>query len=555
MLAGFPPLPHMRTLMTITSPAIAPAGSPNGALVIIAIGIFSLFTAVAAAAEPPQLTTAAARAPVAAANAGPAIPTLTTVTIAGSTIYSIPELFATYRDQLGAPISRDSARAIVQALVGRYVRDGYVKPDIALDDSLTGRGVLRVQVYEAQVTRVVYEGDDGRFRDALARIGGQLEASRPLRSDDVPQALRRMREIAGLAVTASTRRDASTRNAFELVVNSDYSAVDGVVRMNNRGTDQVGPLFLLGQVFANGLLGHEEKIGLIFAAATDHDEYLGGGLYVDTPLGSAGTRANALLFRSHSAPNEAPVNLDDEYTRERATFKVTQPLRQDAALSLNGSLGLEADDLTIERDGAAMRADRLRIFETALRGTMRAGATQFSASLQLRKGLNALGGGLQAPDLADDPRRADFLLTQLSASAYRRFAERWSVRFDAFAQTTGDVLPDSERFKIGGDRLGRGFEVAEIAGDRGLGGKLELRRDLLNTQSLMGRLSAYGFYDIGAAWKEDQPGRESAATGGLGLAMQGAKLTGYLEVAAPITGPDIEGNRHASVFGELSCRF
>ena len=52
----------------------------------------------------------------------------------------------------------------------------------------------------------------------------------------------------------------------------------------------------------------------------------------------------------------------------------------------------------------------------------------------------------------------------------------------------GFVFPDSERFKIGGDRLGRGFEVAEIAGDRGIGGKLELRRDLMNTDGPLGRL-------------------------------------------------------------------
>jgi hemolysin activation/secretion protein len=517
----------------------------------MALSIFGLFSAALRASEPNLLTTAAL--PPTAARA-PA-PTLTTVIVAGSTIYSTPRLFAAYRDQLGLPINRDNARAIVAALTGLYVGDGYVRPEIELDDSLTGRGVLRVQVYEAQVTRVVYEGDDGRFRDALERIGNALEDSRPLRKDDVPQALRRMREIAGLAVTASTRRDTATRNAFELVVDSDYSVIDGVVRMNNRGTDQVGPLFLLGQVFANGLFGRGEKIGLIFAAATDHDEYLGGGLYVDTPFGDSGLRANALLFSSHSAPNEAPVNLNDEYSRERATFKLSRPLRQAAELSLSTSLGLEADDLTIDRDGVAIREDRLRIMEAALRSGFVAGATQFSASLQLRKGFNAFGGGLQVPDLVDDPRRADFLLTQLSASAYRRFADRWSMRFDLLAQHTGYVLPDSERFKIGGDRLGRGFEVAEIAGDRGLGGKLELRRDLLNTETLIGRLSSYGFYDIGSAWKQDRPGRESAATSGLGLAMQGAKLTGYLEVAAPITGPDVEGKRRASVFGELSYRF
>ena len=111
----------------------------------------------------------------------------------------------------------------------------------------------------------------------------------------------------------------------------------------------------------------------------------------------------------------------------------------------------------------------------------------------------------------------------MQASAYRRFADLWSVRFDGFAQNSGYVLPDSERFKIGGDRLGRGFEVAEIAGDSGIGGKLELRRDLMNTESFIGRLSAYGFYDIGAAWKQDAPGRESAATAGTGLAIAGRR--------------------------------
>jgi hemolysin activation/secretion protein len=173
----------------------------------------------------------------------------------------------------------------------------------------------------------------------------------------------------------------------------------------------------------------------------------------------------------------------------------------------------------------------------------------------VRQGLDGFGSGLNAEDLVDDPRRADFIVMQMQGSVFRRFAERWSVRFDAFAQNSGYVLPDSERFKIGGDRLGRGFEVAEIAGDSGVGGKIDLRRDLLDTGTMFGRLSTYGFYDAGAAWKQDAPGRESAATAGTGFALQGAALTGYLEVAAPLTGPDIEGKQTASVFAEISYRF
>jgi hemolysin activation/secretion protein len=42
------------------------------------------------------------------------------------------------------------------------------------------------------------------------------------------------------------------------------------------------------------------------------------------------------------------------------------------------------------------------------------------------------------------------------------------LRIDALSQQTAYTLPYGERFKIGGDRLGRGFEVAEIAGDQGM---------------------------------------------------------------------------------------
>jgi hemolysin activation/secretion protein len=484
-----------------------------------------------------------------------AAPRLAAVVIDGSSAFDAARLFAAYREQVGRPISRESARAIVDSIAALYEAEGLVRPEITLDDSLTGRGVLRVQLFEPRVSRVVFEGDAGRYRERLRDIGDRLEQARPLRKDDVGEALRAMRQMTGLAVTANTRRDPQSRYAFELVVRSHFSSVDGQVRMNNRGTDQVGPNFLLGQLFVNNLLGHQDKLGLVFASATDPDEYLGAGLYADTGVGSGDTRASALWFRSRSRPNERPVNYDDEYSRQRAALRVTQPLYQDVTSSVSISAAFEAEDLSIARSAFVFREDRLRIFEGALHGSWRGAGMQFATHLQLRKGVDAFGAGLQALDLRDDARRADFLLAQLSGTVYRRFATQWSMRFDGFAQYTGYVLPDSERFKIGGDRLGRGFEVAEIAGDRGIGGKLELRRDLLSTEGLLGRLSAYGFYDVGTAWKQDLPGRQSATTAGTGLAIQGATFNGYLEVAAPLTGIDVEGRHHASVFAELSYRF
>jgi len=477
---------------------------------------------------------------------------LVSVAVDGSSVYSPADLFPTYRDRLGHPATREAARDVASAIAERYRADGFARPELRLDETLAAEGVMRIRVFEPRVTRVTIEGEPGRYRGEIERIAAAVTAAVPLRQDTIRGAVQDMQRLPGLSVSATTRPDRAVRNAHELVLQARFTPLSGSARMNNRGTDEVGPLFVLGQLVANDPFGWGGALGLVLVAAGNAEEYLSGAVYVDRPLGVAATRGLAMAFRSQSAPNERPTNLGDEYTRERLTLRVTHPLNR--ALTL--SAALEAEDLAVERDDALVRDDRLRILEAGLRAGWRAGsATQLASSVELRKGVDALGAGLRADDLPEDPREGAFLLAQLHFSSATRIRELWTLRFDAFAQASGDVLPDIERFKIGGERLGRGFEVAEIAGDDGLGGKLQLRRELPAAALPVGRPSVYGFYDIGAAWKNDVPGRESAATLGAGVALQGKRLSSYLEVAKPLTHGDVEGERSAAVFAEIGWRF
>jgi hemolysin activation/secretion protein len=168
---------------------------------------------------------------------------------------------------------------------------------------------------------------------------------------------------------------------------------------------------------------------------------------------------------------------------------------------------------------------------------------QYFVGVDVVQGLDAMGSGLFALDLGDDPRRADFTATRLTFVRVSRFGESWTVRLDALGQQSPHVLPYGERFKIGGDRLGRGFEVAEIAGDSGLGAKVELRRSLANAPAVLSGAALYGFYDLGAAFKHDVPGRESAATAGFGLAIGRNRVSSTIELAKPLTHPDVEGRK------------
>lgn len=482
---------------------------------------------------------------------------LATTLISGSTAYSHADLFPTYSAHLGQPIDRTNAQSIVNALTALYERDGYSQPELQVDDRLAKRGILRVNVYEPRITQVTVSGDPGPYREQLETLAAPLRNTQPVRRIQVQQTLQSMRDLPGLTVTAATRRDETTRNAYVLAVDTKYQPVEGRIGTTNRGTSEVGPNFLMGQLATNGILGHDEKLGALFAAAQDFAEYHGFGLYADAPVGAAGTRVFLMGFRSDSNPSESPDDFDDDYSRERATLRVTRPFQSSGSRS--GSIGatLELENLGIERSGELLREDRLRSFELGGKLSWRSGArTQYLTTLDVRKGFDALGAGLYAPDLMNDPRDISFLVTRAQLIRVTRLNEKWTIRFDALGQFSNDVLPYSERFKIGGERIGRGFEVTEVAGDRGVGGKVELRRELTSAARIVGRTALYGFYDFGATWTRDEPrAHESASTGGIGLSLSGERLTGYLEIAKPFTHADLEGRNGATLFFELGYRF
>jgi len=479
-------------------------------------------------------------------------PPLVSVVIRGSSIYDAPALFATYREQLGKPVTAEGARAIAAALVAQYEADGYSRPQLELDDSLLEVGVLRIDVLEPRITEVRVNGDPGPHLERLQSLGSTLRSDGPISQTGMNTTLRRMRALPGLSLRATTERDATSSHLYRLDLDTEFDRLSGAVRLSNRGTEEAGPNFVLGQVMVNGLLGGQTNLGATFGAATDYDEYHGLGLLANVGAGAAGGRLSFSGFRSRSNPHEPTVDRDDSYLRDRATMTFARPMPGFTRANMSMTVGLNLDDLEILRAGNRLRDERLRMVSIGSSFGWRRGRTQYATSVELVHGLDALGSGLAAIDLPTDPRRADFTLSRATFTRLTTLGERWSLRLDALSQQTAYTLPYGERFKIGGERLGRGFEVAEIAGDQGLGAKIEARSRLLNAPAALRSAALYGFYDIGATWKQDAPGRESAATTGFGFATRGERLSGTIELAKPLTHADVEGRKELSLFAEIA---
>jgi len=481
-------------------------------------------------------------------------PLLSSVVITGSSVFDAPRLFATYREQLGRPFTEASAGAVAAALGRMYERDGYSRPELQIDERSMAAGILRIEVYEVRFTRVTLSGPAGPYQQRLAAFAAQIRDCNPVRPAQVQHTLHDMRALPGLSVNAETAADETVRNGFVLKLATTYRPAEAMVRISNRGSREIGPVFVDGQGLVNDLLGGDEKLGALFTAATDFAEYHAAGAFAEVPVDARGTHVSLFGLHESSTPFPSPLDAGASYSRILAVLRVTHPLLIGAS-SFALAAGLDVDNQLTDQAGTVVRDDRLRIADVGFQATSGNGAgAQYAVGFDLRRGLDALGSQLQATDLVPDPRRKDFLLTRLQLTGLFFSGQPWLLRLDTLAQHSSYALPYSEQLKIGGEVLGRGFEVAEVAGDSGADLRLELRRDAKRTWG-SGKVTLYGYYDYGRVWSQDGSGTQSAAIAGAGVAVSKGALTGSAELAQPLIHPDVDGSRSPRVFFEIAAHF
>lgn len=472
--------------------------------------------------------------------------------VENSSVYEATQIFDLYKAHLGQPVTDTTAVSIATALQARYVADGFARPGFSITDRGLASGIVRISLVEASISSVAINGSAGPYHDKLERLVAGLPADQSLKPQQIRDVMRQARRLPGLDLSVAAEPDGGASGGFRLELQSEYDPVEGQVRLSNRGTREIGREIVLARVVANGILGKEISGGLFGTSARDTDRYKGGGLYLSTALNAHGTVAQ--MQGAVTALAYETQGIFVEQDRKRLVLNVSQPVIRGAAHDLSLSAGLNAEDLDVAIAGETAREERLRSLELGSTFTWRRRERQYLLSLELEQGLNGFGSRIESVSAAE-PLEEDFSIARLRYVRLSTLNDLWSWRFDGYAQASPHVLPSIKRFKVGGGRIGRGFEAAALSGDHGVGGKVQLKRRVGNRLDWLERGDLYGFYDLGSAWRNDRSGRESAASAGGGLELREGRLSGYLEVAKPLTHADADGRRDVGIFAELSLRF
>lgn len=440
---------------------------------------------------------------------------LNAVVLDGATALTEAQLADIWAPMIGAQATVATLEEIAAAISARYRAQGFVLSQAAVPAQTIENGVVRIQVVEGFVDTVSVEGGAVSSQATARRLLAPVASDRPLRLETLERGVLLTRDALGGDVETVLKPSPSTFGAADLTAVLGDKQIDGFLAVDNKASRLYGGWIATGGVTTYDLVGFGERIDLLGAVAPNNDYLAFGQARISVPapfldggaLDGARFELGGDFSRGEPDLDKSGVPGFTEVSEEtNVTVGMVVPFIRTRAENLSGRIGLGWRESTSDtRFGGApvdSGRDELVIGEARLTWDR---ADRFGGvnlvDLGVRQGFDAAGATVAGSGPAAG--EIDFTLGQLTLIRLQRLGDSpWSIYAEATGQMAATILPDSERFALGGEGLGRGFAPGNTTGDSGYGGRLEVRVDVAgaDTDNLVSALQLYGFGDWGQAY-------------------------------------------------------
>lgn len=469
--------------------------------------------------------------------------TLKSVNIDGNHVLSEDELKSTYESYVGKQISLLEAQTIARKITALYQQKGYVLSQAVVPKQEVKGGVLTIRVVEGFVSSILINGDvtEGE-REQLMGYFSNIRDARPVTTKALERNLLLANDLPGVSVKGVLRPSATEFGAADLVVTVTRKMFDATASVDNRGSKYIGPWQHSVTGGVNSALGLFDRTQLRLTTASPTVELRGYELMHEEMIGNQGTRLTLLGSRTNTQPGDSLKAIEIQGQSDLLEAKVTHPFIRARQENLVGRVLF--DYMNSDTDvfsNVNFTEDRLRV--------LRAGGSYnfFDAwkgnnafDLQASRGLNILNASESGVARTNANGESNFTKFNGEVSRTQQLPSNFSLFASVAGQYSMDQLLLSEQFSLGGTSYGGAYDPADVLGDQGVAGKLELRYSGIVGEPYFDAYQLYTYWDGGRAWLRNAPAgandkRSLASVGGGVRASLTPNLSSSLEVAVPMT--------------------
>ncbi|HEU5280898.1 MAG TPA: ShlB/FhaC/HecB family hemolysin secretion/activation protein [Gammaproteobacteria bacterium] len=467
------------------------------------------------------------------------------IELEGNKLFTTPQLQPLYQPSIGKEITVAELFKLVENITNYYRNNGYVISRAILPPQHVKGGIVKVQIIEGYLDQVSVIGTPRGSRCLIQDYGKQIAKQQPLAIERMEKYLMLANEVPGTQVKAVLSPSKKKSGAADLNLATTTKLFNGYVSYDNYGTRYIGPQQMTGSIGLNSAINSGDSTNLTFTKTAKGGELT----YVDLNYGAAfndeGVRYLVGGTRVHTHPLFVLRSSQIDGLNDNYYSMLVIPAIRSRSRSLNYTVGFNYLDSNTTALDQPLYQDHLRNLDL---GILYSFADRWYGSNSIggnfRQGLPILGYSSDYnPDTATTSRpggRGDYTKASVQLSRLQAIKGPVSLLGVLRGQWAFNPLLSSEQFSFGGSVMGRGYDSAELIGDRGLAGSLELRYDKAVFRFFVQTLQFYTFYDVGKIWNlktsSSTPFALSAASTGLGVRFTMTKsISGNLMWTQPIT--------------------
>jgi hemolysin activation/secretion protein len=359
-----------------------------------------------------------------------------------------------------------------------YHDHGYTLARAVIPAQKVQNGVVQIRIVEGRFGRVAFTGNKRYSSDFLAARTGLLTPGALVTSDRLENNLLLLNDLPGLSAKV-VLEPGTEFGATDAEVQIKEKLVDASINLNNYGRSETGQNRVEAALNINAPFGLGDQLA-ISGSSTQHSLIRYWKFGYSVPLNTVGTRLAIGSSKAAYDVSGALANLGIGGEVRTDEVMLSHPLVRSRENNQTVNVGVKHTRLTQSALGTQVSNQQLSVLTTTYQiNRIHADSSVTNASLGLETNFKR--------NRAITQQDAVFARMELDVNHTAPFYERWDLYLRGDVVHSRDMLPDTEKFSLGGPGSVRAFRPSEVRGDSGYLATVELRRPF----TLAGRLGAF----------------------------------------------------------------